>query len=108
MSAPVGQAWTHSPQATQLLSPIGSSKSKTILLRAPRPAMPITSLTWTSRQARTQRVQWMQASRLTAIAPWLRSGAGACRAGKRLVVRPMRPAQARSSEAGSWSASPGG
>ena len=36
--------------------------------------MPITSLTWTSRQARTQRLQWMQASRLTAIAGWLRSG----------------------------------
>jgi len=30
ISAPVGQACTHSPQATQELSPIGSSKSKTI------------------------------------------------------------------------------
>ncbi len=29
ISAPVGQACTHSPQATQVLSPIGSSKSKT-------------------------------------------------------------------------------
>ena len=37
--------------------------------------MPMTSLTCTSRQARTQRLHWMQASRLTAIATWLRSGA---------------------------------
>ena len=34
----------------------------------PRPAMPITSLTCTSRQARTQRLHWIQASRLTRIA----------------------------------------
>ena len=38
--------------------------------------MPMTSLTCTSRQARTQRLHWMQASRLTAMATWLRSGAG--------------------------------
>ena len=87
---------------------MGSSKSKTILLRAPRPAMPITSLTCTSRQARTQRVQWMQASRFTAIAVWLRSGAGDCRAGKRLVVRSMLSAQSQSSQDGSWLDSTGG
>ena len=32
----IGQACTHSPQATQVLSPIGSSKSKTILASCPR------------------------------------------------------------------------
>ena len=59
----------------------------------PRPAMPITSLTCTSRQARTQSVHWMQASSCTAIAGWLRSGAGAARCGKRLSrrLRPGRP-----------------
>ena len=36
--------------------------------------MPITSLTCTSRQARTQRLHWMHASRLTRIAGWLASG----------------------------------
>ncbi len=36
MSAPVGQAWTHSPQATQVDWPIGSSKSKTGLAAALR------------------------------------------------------------------------
>ena len=51
--------------------------------------MPITSLTCTSRQARTHRLHWMQASRLTAIATWLRSGAGCfSRAGRRLVCDP--------------------
>jgi len=30
ISAPVGQACTHSPQATQVEFPIGSSKSNTI------------------------------------------------------------------------------
>ena len=59
---------------------MGSSKSKTICESAPRPAMPMTSLTCTSRQARTQSVQWMQASRLTAMAGWLASAAGARRA----------------------------
>ena len=48
--------------------------------------MPITSLTCTSRQARTQRLHWMQASRLTAIAGWLRSGAGVARRGNRLAA----------------------
>ena len=66
-------------------APIGSSKSNTIFSLWPRPAMPITSLTCTSRQARTHRLHWMQASRLTAIAIWLRSGAGSrSRAGRRL------------------------
>ena len=84
ISAPVGQACTHSPQATQVEAPIGSSKSNTIFSPWPRPAMPMTSLTCTSRQARTQRLHWMQASRLTAIAGWLRSGGRAARRGKRL------------------------
>ena len=46
---------THSPQPTQVLSPIGSSLSNTIFPASPRYAMPITSLTWTSRHARTHR-----------------------------------------------------
>ena len=50
--------------------------SNTILEPMLRYAMPMTSLTWTSRQARTHRLQWMQASRCTAIAGWLRSGTG--------------------------------
>src|SRR5918992_265883 len=36
ISAPVGQAWTHSPQATQVLTPMGSPRSKTISAWAPR------------------------------------------------------------------------
>src|SRR5213592_890429 len=52
--------------------------------------MPITSLTCTSRQARTQRLHWMHASRLTAIATWLRSGAGASRFPKREAPAPDR------------------
>src|SRR6266852_6140510 len=55
--------------------------------------MPITSLTCTSRQARTHRLHWMQASRLTAMAGWLRSGSGCPRWGKRLSAMPMRSAQ---------------
>ena len=58
---------------------------------APRPAMPITSLTWTSRQARTQRLHWMQASSWTAIAGWLRSGGGGvARAGTGSASTPDR------------------
>ena len=76
ISAPVGQACTHSPQATQVEAPIGSAMSNTICSDSPRPAMPITSFTCTSRQARTQRLQWMQASRLTRIATWLASSSG--------------------------------
>ncbi len=102
ISAPVGHACTHSPQATQVLWPIGSPKSKTILEPMPRPAMPMTSLTWTSRQARTQRLQWMQASRLTAIAGWLLSGGGGRRAGNRLAASPASSIQRHSSEPGSW------
>ena len=52
----------------RVLAPMGSSRSKTILVRAPRQARPMTSLTCTSRQARTHRPHWMQASRLTRIA----------------------------------------
>src|SRR3546814_10004604 len=63
ISAPVGQACTHSPQATQVDWPIGSSKSKITLAPWLRKAMPMTSFTCTSRQARTQRLQLMQASR---------------------------------------------
>src|SRR5690606_33068859 len=58
-SAPVGHACTHSPHPTHVDSPIGSSKSKTIFAELPRFAYPITSLTWTSRHARTQRVHWL-------------------------------------------------
>ena len=102
ISAPVGQACTHSPQATQVEAPIGSSKSNTIFSLWPRPAMPITSLTCTSRQARTQRLHWMQASRLTAIAGWLRSGAGVDRrAGKRPASIFWRLTIFQNSESGS-------
>ena len=48
----------------------------------------MTSLTWTSRQARTQRLHWMQASRLTRIAGWLASGAQ--RVGSREAARARR------------------
>ena len=54
---------------------MGSSMSNTILACWPREARPITSFICSSRQARTQRVHWMQASRLTAIAACDRSGA---------------------------------
>src|SRR5262245_47311826 len=70
--------------------------------------MPITSLTCTSRQARTQRLHWMQASRLTAIAGWLRSGAGAARRGNRLVVTPCRAAGSQNSDWGSCATALGG
>ena len=73
VNAPVGQASTHSPQDTQVDRPMGSSMSNTILACSPRKARPITSLTCSSRQARRQRVHWMQASRFTAIAVWERS-----------------------------------
>ncbi len=88
--------------------------SKTIASPKPRPAMPITSLTWTSRQARTQRLQWMQASRLTRIATWLASSSGtsACgRGGKRLAETPCSAAISRkwlerscAASGGGWSA----
>ena len=67
INAPVGQACTHSPHATHVLSPIGSSKSNTILEFSPRYAIPITSFTWTSLHALTQRLHWMHASKFTAM-----------------------------------------
>ena len=51
--APVGQAWTHSPQAT-VLPPIGSSMSNTIFEPTLRYAMPMTSLTCTAAGAHVQ------------------------------------------------------
>ena len=72
------------------------------------PAMPITSLTWTSRQARTQRLHWMQASSWTAIAGWLRSGAGAARRGKRLSLTPSASAHCQNREFGSCAAARAG
>ena len=62
---------------------MGSSKSKTIFAWSPRKASPITSLTCSSRQARTQRVHWMHASRLTAMPGWDTSAAGWVRPGNR-------------------------
>ena len=79
MSAPVGQACTHSPQPTQLLPPIGSAKSNTTWVCAPLKARPITSLTCRSRQARWQRLHWMQASKFTAMAGCDRSAGTASR-----------------------------
>ena len=81
--APVGQACTHSPQATQVLSPISSPMSNTICECLPRCAKPITSFTCSSRQARTQRLHWIQASRLTAMAGCEWSGATGSRVSKR-------------------------
>ncbi len=70
--------------------------------------MPITSLTWTSRQARTQRLHWMQASSCTAIAGWLRSGAGAACRGKRLSLTSSRSAHCQKREFGSCAAARAG
>src|SRR5216683_772398 len=63
--------------------------------------MPITSLTWTSRQARTHRPHWMQASRLTRIAGWLGSPCQRSAAGKRLSVTSTFSAQCQNFESGS-------
>jgi hypothetical protein len=63
--------------------------------------MPITSFTCTSRQARTHRPHWMQASRFTRIAGWLTSGAQRSAAGKRLAVTPVLSAQPQKREVGS-------
>src|SRR6185503_18531303 len=63
--------------------------------------MPMTSLTWTSRQARTQRPHWMQASRLTLIAGWLLSPCQRSAAGKRLSVTSTFSAQCQNFESGS-------
>ena len=78
-----GQACTHSPHPTQVEAPIGSSMSNTIFACWPREARPMTSFICSSRQARTQRVHWMQASRLTAMAACDRSGCTAGRGAKR-------------------------
>ncbi len=57
----------------------------------------MTSLTWLSRQARTQRVQWMQAARLTVMAGWLWAGSCGRRGAKRGVATPRVAHQRRSS-----------
>ena len=85
---------------------MGSSKSNTGRLSALRYAMPITSLTCTSRQARTHRLHWMQASMLTRIAGWLASvsqcaSCARAMAGKRLSATPVRSAQPQKAEVGS-------
>src|SRR5690606_39968027 len=84
---------THSPHPTHVDSPIGSSKSKTIFAELPRFAYPITSLTWTSRHARTQRVHWMHDSRCTWMPGCERSGTGCDRMGKRPARTPSCAAQ---------------
>ena len=56
---------------------MASSMSNTIFSCSPRQARPITSLTCSSRQARRQRVHWMQASRFTAMAG-CETSAGTC------------------------------
>jgi len=78
----------------------------------PRRDMPMTSLCCTSRQARSQRPHWMQASSCTAIAGCDRSGAGCpSSAGKREPSRPRRrvqrakpPVASRASAPSGWSA----
>ena len=67
VSAPVGQAATHSPQVTQEEAPIGSFRSKAIRVVNPLPLRPMTSLPWMSSHARTQRSQRMHASWSTAM-----------------------------------------
>src|SRR4051794_11763119 len=108
MRAPVGHACTHSPHATQVDDPIGSSKSNTTFVPALRYAMPITSLTWTSRQARTHRPHWMHASRLTRMAGWLESAPQRSAAGKRLADTPTASAWAQKAEVGSCEVSRAG
>ena len=66
----------------------------------------MTSLTCSSRQARTQRVHWMQASRLTAIAGCDRSGATGARAGNRGLPTSSCDAHAASSLCRVYSLSP--
>ena len=63
--------------------------------------MPMTSLTWTSRQARTQRLHWMQASRLTLMAGWLKSPVQRSAAGKRLSDTSRKSACTQKCEVGS-------
>ncbi len=57
----------------------------------------MTSFTCSSRQARTQRVHWMHASRLTDIAGCEASAAGCSRGAKRERVTPSSPAHWKSS-----------
>src|SRR6516164_5562152 len=64
--------------------------------------MPITSLTCTSRQARTQSPQLMQASRLTRMALWLASVAGRSPFGKHEASRPILLVQDQNLDSGSW------
>ena len=67
VSAPVGQAATHSPQVTHDDSPIGSLRSNAIRVVYPLPLRPMTSLPWMSSQARTQRSHRMHESWSTAM-----------------------------------------
>jgi hypothetical protein len=110
--APVGQACTHSPQATQLDGPIGSSRSKATVTPMPRRAMPMTSLCCTSRQARSHRPQAMQASSRTAIAGCDRSAAGRVGSGAKrdsatpsFAAQRAKPPVASRASAPGWSAS---
>src|SRR5579862_5234562 len=64
--------------------------------------MPMTSFTWISRQARTHRLHWMQALRLTRMAGWLASGCQRSADGKRLCDREMKSAWLQKCEVGSW------
>ena len=68
----------------------------------------MTSLTCTSRQARTQRLHWMQASRLTAIAGCELSGAHCSRIGKRLTSISWRSAHCQRRLPWSWASARGG
>ena len=63
--------------------------------------MPMTSFTWTSRQARTHRLHWMQAFRFTRMAGWLTSGCQRSAAGKRLAVTATKSASLQKCDAGS-------
>ena len=97
-SAFVGHACTHSPQLTQVLSPIERSASNVILDSDPRKEYPITSWTCSSRQALTQRPHWMQSLRFTDIA-WLVLSDGNCaRVAKRFSFNSNVLVKAASSE----------
>src|SRR5690348_18325167 len=65
--APVGHEAAHSPQETQVLAPIGWFRSKAMAVAWPLPLRPMTSLDWTSSQARMQRSQRIQAWWSTAM-----------------------------------------
>jgi hypothetical protein len=71
------------PMTSMSIASSSTARAQSRFACAPRKAYPMTSFTCSSRQARTQRPHWMQASRLTAIAGWLRSGAGRASRGKR-------------------------